>query len=251
MEKGYDVFGKAYGVMFRNDVHAPRSVDRKLLREMILLNEQSREYLYRPGPSVKDMRAHALYAFAQQFRERDDKTTVENILHYCSEMASHYDVPFAQMCFGGTEKEILSRGTDWCTDMARVGVVLLMCSGLPARIVYLVNPAKAYHGHAVVEVWYDGKYGVCDLIQGHGFYDKSPLDAYELVHHKEYLSSYPEEYAALYSAAAISEYDPMGNHCYEISRPNQYYIRLMSSHTDGKWIMGEDGSAYRHENEKE
>lgn len=66
--------------------------------------------------------------------------------------ADTYDVPFAQMCFGGTEKEILSRGTGRCTDMARVGVVLLMCNGLPTRVVYLVSPAKAYHGHA------DGKW---------------------------------------------------------------------------------------------
>ncbi len=38
MEKGYDVFGKAYGVMNRNDLHALESIDHKLMQEMILLS---------------------------------------------------------------------------------------------------------------------------------------------------------------------------------------------------------------------
>ena len=40
MEKGYDVFGKAYGVMNRNDLHALESIDHKLMQEMILLSRQ-------------------------------------------------------------------------------------------------------------------------------------------------------------------------------------------------------------------
>ena len=37
--QGYDVFGKAYGVMMRNDLHAPEGIDHKLLQKMILLND--------------------------------------------------------------------------------------------------------------------------------------------------------------------------------------------------------------------
>lgn len=47
------------------------------------------------------------------------------------------------MLFGGTEKEILDRGTDWCTDMARVGAVFLKCLGIPSRIVHLADTGKA------------------------------------------------------------------------------------------------------------
>lgn len=43
------------------------------------------------------------------------------------------------MIFGGKEKDIINRGTDWCADMARVGCVLLQCNNIPARIVHLAN----------------------------------------------------------------------------------------------------------------
>lgn len=242
MKKGYDVFGKAYAVMLRNDPHALGSIDHKLMQEMILLDDESFEHLYRSRPRAVDMRGHELYPFAQQFRREDDRRTIESILGYCAAIAENYDVPIEQMRFGGTEKEILSRGTDWCADMARVGAVLLMCNGIPARMVDLVNPGKAYHGHVVVEAYYEGKYGICDFLYGYCFYDGKPLDAYDLMHNPQYLDGYPDDYRALYSAAAISEYDPMGDHCYEISGPNLYTTTLIHGNHNGKWIMGEDGA---------
>lgn len=240
MKKGYDVFGKAYGVMCRNDTHDPKSIDHKLMQEMILLDSESFEYLYRKAPSTPNMSAHKLRSFAKQFRGEDDRKTIENILKYCSDIAINYDVPFEQMLFGGTEEEILERGTDWCADMARVGAVLLMCNGIPARIVHLANPAKAYNGHVVTEAYYEGKFGVCDFIYGYLFYDKKPLDAYELSQNKWYLNMYPEDYAGLYSCVAISEYDPMAENCYNISVPNEYTTRLINEDHNGRWIMGED-----------
>lgn len=242
MKIGYDVFGKAYGVMNRNDPHALESIDHKLMQEMILLDKESFEHLYSIQPRAMDMRRHELYPLAKQFRQGDDRQTIKSILRYCSDIASSYNVPFEQMRFGGTEMEILNRGTDWCADMARVGAVLLMCCGIPARIVHLVNPAKAYHGHVVVEAYYEGKYGICDFIYDYCFYEGKPLDAYELMHNKQYLVGYPEDYTALYSAAAISEYDPMCGNCYEISEPNQYTINLINGNHNGKWIMSEDNA---------
>lgn len=43
MKKGYDVFGNEYGVMLKNDLHAGNSIDHKFLREMILLDNESRQ----------------------------------------------------------------------------------------------------------------------------------------------------------------------------------------------------------------
>lgn len=240
MKKGYDVFGKAYGVMCRNDLHDPKSIDHKLMQEMMLLDSESFEYLYHKAPSTPNMSAHKLRSFAKQFRAKDDRKTIENILKYCSDIAMNYDVPFEKMLFGGREEEILERGTDWCADMARVGAVLLMCNGIPARIVHLANPAKAYNGHVVTEAYYEGNFGVCDFIYGYLFYDKRPIDAYELSQNKRYLNTYPEDYVGLYSCVAISEYDPMAENCYNISAPNEYTIRLINEDHNGKWIMNED-----------
>lgn len=60
------------------------------------------------------------------------------------------------------------------------------------------------------------------------------------MHNKQYLDGYPEDYAALYSAVAISEYHPKGDNCYAISGPNQYTLNLINGNHNGKWIMDED-----------
>ena len=53
MERGTDIFGKAYGIMLRNDLHADGSVDRRLMQEMILIDESSADYLYGCVPEAK------------------------------------------------------------------------------------------------------------------------------------------------------------------------------------------------------
>lgn len=201
MKSGYDIFGKAYGVMLRNDLHAINSIDHKFMQEMILLEDESCVFLYDEKPKLIDMRGHELYAFAKRFRETNDRQTIENALSYTAEIANKCHDEFSEMKFGGTEKEILDRGTDWCVDLARVGAVLLTCNGIPARIVHLANLEKAYNGHVVVEAFYEG----------------------------------------LYSAVAINEYNPMDkNNDYTISMPNQYYMNLIYTDHQDVWIMGED-----------
>lgn len=242
MKTGYDIFGKAYGVMLRNDLHASESVDHKFLREMILLDAESAAFLYGKKPEGIDMRTHELYSFAQRFRGRDDHQTVENILAYTSQIAKHYDVEFEQMLFGGTEKQILERGTDWCADMARVGAVLLVCNGIPARILHLANPERAYNGHVVVEAFYEGKYGVCDFIYGYCFYDREPLDAETLQRHEEYLAGYREDYRGLYCLVGINEYDPTdADNNYTVSTPNEYTKKIIETDHQDRWFMGEEG----------
>lgn len=43
---GYGVFGKAYEVMLRQDLHAAGSIDHRLMESMILLEEESAALLY-------------------------------------------------------------------------------------------------------------------------------------------------------------------------------------------------------------
>lgn len=241
MRQGYGVFGKAYEVMLRNDVHDINSIDHKFLREMILLEQNSYSFLYDIRPLCPDMRAHELYGFAQTFRGRESSVSVRNILDYTSRIALNFTLPFEEMEFGGTEKEILERGTDWCEDMARAALVLLNCVGIPARIVHLANPEKAYNGHVVVEAYYDGKFGVVDPIYGYCFYDKAPLDAFTLTTEPKYMECYPEEYSGLFRLAAISQYDPMDPlNNYSVSKVNNYTRTLLSQDHKGFWIMGED-----------
>lgn len=45
--RGIGQFGPAYEVMLRNDTHAPGSVDRLLLEEMVRLSPETLDFLYR------------------------------------------------------------------------------------------------------------------------------------------------------------------------------------------------------------
>ena len=241
MKRGYDVFGRAYGVMLRNDVHAEGSVDDMLVKNMMLLDDESEMELY-SRVHMPDVRSHELYGFAQRFREKTEKESVEAVLRFTSGIVEKYDVDFQDMRFGGTEREIIERGTDWCADMARVGAVLIMCLGIPCRLVNLVNLEKAYNGHVACEAFYEGKYGFIDPLYGYRFGEEKPLSVIEIMRDKAALSDKDEYYRGLFSAAAISEYDPTDpKNDYTVSTPNEYTSRIIYEDHDGRWFMGEDG----------
>jgi hypothetical protein len=46
--------------------------------------------------------------------------------------------------------------------------------------------------------------------------------------------------SGLYNLAAVSEYDITKEYDYNISRPNDYYLRLMKLRLNGQWLMSED-----------
>ena len=207
---------------------------------MVRLDDASYRSLYSQVKKY-DMTRHELFDFAGQFRGKTDRETISNVIKFTSEIAAKYDVDFKDMLFGGTEKQIIERGTDWCADMARVCAVFLQCSNIPCRIVYLANPEKAYNGYVVCEAYYEGRYGVIDPIYGYMFYDNTPISAYDIMKEKRHLHPYNENYSGLYSAIAISEYDPTsGKNDYTISVPNAYTLKLIDTEHNDQWIMGED-----------
>ena len=67
MKQGYGVFGKAYEVMLRSDLHASGSIDHQLMERMILLEEDSRRCHGRVPTVNPAMKEHALYPFTRQF----------------------------------------------------------------------------------------------------------------------------------------------------------------------------------------
>ncbi len=240
MKYGYDIFGKPYGQMFRNDLHSPDSIDHQFLKTMILLDDKSYNDLYNVQYKHLDMSNHELYLFSVKFRRETDKDTIDAVLNYTSDIAKNYDLSFEKMSFGGTEKQIIERGTDWCSDMARVCCVILKCLNIPSRILHIADINKAYNAHVVCEAFYEDEYGVIDPIYGFRFYRDRPLNAYYLLKkHNEFSFGY-DGYMDLYGAIAINEYDPLGNNNYSITKPNKYYLQLINSEHKNKWFLGED-----------
>ncbi len=250
-DRGYDVFGIPYGRMLRQDLHAVQSIDHLLMQQMVRLDENSRERLYREaGHLPARIKEHELYPFARRFEKSSQQESIDSLLRMTRQMAEQFDTPFEQMQFGGTEQEILLRGTDWCSDLSRLGAVLLMCLHIPARLLYLANRNKAYHGHVAVEAFYNGGWGVVDFLYGLRFcFQDAPLSAWQLMTTPQMMTDFlsdqdREYYMGLYDAAAISEYDPMNReNDYSISKPNQYYLTLMTHNLGDGWIMGEEDSA--------
>lgn len=215
MKQGYGVFGAAYEVMLRNDPHDPRSIDHELLRRMVRLDPESYDLLYAEPPFCPHMEGHDLYGLAQTLKKQEDRASIETILAFTSGIAKKCETSLEKKRFGGTEQEILARGTDWCTDMARVVVVLLGCIGIPARVLYLADPERAYHGHSAV-------------------------DAYTLMYEPQHLKHLPEEYRSLFQCIAVSRYDPMDpSNDYSVSAVNAYYRTVLTREHHGHWMMGE------------
>ena len=137
---------------------------------------------------------------------------------YGSKLASNFDVPLKDMLFGGTEKEMLTRGTDWCFDLARVAAVILDCIGLTSRFVFVANPYKAYNAHTLLEVYYNDSWGVIDPLYGYIFFDTKPINAKDIIHSAQ-LKSMNEDYKNMFNQISIAEYNPNDvNNKYIISK---------------------------------
>ncbi|MFH2116659.1 MAG: hypothetical protein ABII85_01305 [Bacillota bacterium] len=54
MKKGYSVFGKSYEYMFKRDLHHPNSVDHDILRNMVLIEKDTIDFLYDKKMEILD-----------------------------------------------------------------------------------------------------------------------------------------------------------------------------------------------------
>lgn len=238
--KGYDVFGKAYGYMLRNDLHDINSIEHKLLQEQIRLDSASEPFLYGGYLISYQLENHELYSFSQQFKTNNELDSIKSLIKYTYELASNYNVTLENMFFGGREKEILDRGTDWCFDLARLSAVILDCIGLTSRFIFVADPNKAYHGHVLLEVYYNNSWGVVDPLYGYVFYDNKPISAKEILYSLQ-LQSMDEDYRSMFRQIAIAEYNPNDpDNKYIVSKCNEYTYKINTNKQDSTWFLGED-----------
>ena len=238
--KGYDVFGEAYGYMLRNDLHDINSIEHKLMQEQIKLDSVSEPFLYGGYQISYPLENHELYLFSQQFKTDNELDSIKLLIKYTYKLAKNFDVPLDKMFFGGSEREILDRGTDWCFDLARLAAVLLDCIGLTSRFVFVADPNIAYHGHVLLEVYYNDSWGVVDPLFGYIFYDSKPISAKEIYYSSQLLAM-DEDYKNMFKQIAIAEYNPNdSDNKYIVSRCNEYTYKLNNIKQDGTWLLGED-----------
>lgn len=240
IKRGYDVFGKEYGIMTRNDTHDVSSIEHRLFQERMKLDVISEPFFYGGYQRYYPMENHELYAFSNQFRKDDELDSVTEVVKFTSSMASEYDTPLEDMLFGGREKEILDRKTDWCFDVARLAAVILDSINLTSRIMFVANPNKAYYGHVLLEVYYNDCWGVVDPVYGYVFFDQKPIPAKEVLLSKQ-MQYLDDDYKNMFRQIAIADYDPNDeNNRYIISGCNDYTLRLNAMEQDGTWKLNEN-----------
>ena len=236
MIKGIGIFGKQYEIMYKNDTHADGSVDRVLCEEMIKLDDSSVEYLYNSYTEIishyKTGNRVFLENIVNELKGQSDSNTVDNIISYCMNMVENCDIKAEDFIFGGTEEELIKRGTDWCTDISRVACTMFQIAGFPSRIITTANTKFAYHGHTVTEVYYNNKWGIADPVNGMVIrkQDRTPVSAWEIRN-----DGNDEQYESI----GISNYyiDEKESYRYETSKVNDYYREILK-HSDERWANG-------------
>ena len=259
---GTSAFGRAYQIMLERDTHASGSVDRVLTARMVRLCPQTAGYLYSSFTPL-DIR----YTWGT-------RPTLEAILGSLTRSGSGADeqlaaiVAFTQglgknaepdpkkMRFGGTEEEIIERGSDWCTDIARVACVLCQLAGLPARIVNLFDLNQAYSGHVIIEAYRAGCWGALDSSTGivYTTADGTPSSIWDLMRKPELIEAHRRNPSAFYStpgqfcAAGIANYTVWESHHYDyhVAGINDYCLSILSMSGNGwpgglRWLHGENG----------
>jgi hypothetical protein len=151
------------------------------------------------------------------------------------------------MRFGGTEEAIIARGTDWCTDVARVGCALYQVAGFPSRIVSLFNLHAAYSGHVIVEVHRRGAWGAVDTNSGVVYRkdDGRPATMWDLMNDAEVVKRHDAQ-PSQFTGAGIANYRVRDSdfHDYTVSGLNDYYRTILSMAEQGwpgglRWLHGE------------
>ena len=78
----------------------------------------------------------------------------------------HRDPAFAPF-LGGTEEEVLRKAWRMCNEISRVLVCLCQVAGIPARAMFLfTDPLTGVAGHAMTEVFFDGKWNLVEQNYG-------------------------------------------------------------------------------------
>ena len=260
---GLDVFGPAYRSMNERDSHAPGSVDRVLLDRMVGLCGETIPFLYSgftlaetgylegSRPVLEEAAARATDGAAS------DEERVAALARFTAGLGRKVaGLSLDDTRMGGTEEDVLARGSDWCTDVARVACALYQVAGLPARIVYLVDLRKAYSGHVINEVFRQGVWGAVDTSTGVVYRSPAgrPLSVKELMAQPDLVEAHRRPGAGYtnpgqFSAAAVSNYFVQDAACYDyaVSGVNDYYRSILEHSERGwpgglRWLHGEDAT---------
>jgi hypothetical protein len=257
---GTSAFGSAYQIMMERDAHAFGSVDRVLASSLVRLCNETAGCLYtsftpREARYVRRDRPELEMILDSICRRGScPEERLSAIIGFTRTLGDGAEQDPHKMRIGGTEEEIIERGSDWCTDVARVACVLCQVDGFPCRIVNLFDLHRAYSGHVIVEAHRAGRWGALDSSTGIAYRaaDASPASVWDLMNNPGLVEEHGKNPEASYTkpeqfrAAGIANYFVWENSRYDytIAGMNDYYISILSMSSRGwpgglSWLHGE------------
>ncbi len=259
--QGLAQFGPAYAFSWGNDTHAPGSVDRVLAERMIRLCSETAPYLYRDYTPTAVEYTNGSRPELERYADEatagcnSDEERVAGIAKFCAGLGEGLSDDLDSMRFGGTEEEIIQRGSDWCTDLARGGCVLCQVAGLPARNVILANTGEAHSGHGIIEVFRRKAWGAVDPTTDVIYLspEGDPASTWDLMNHPDWIEAHwrdastPYAKAGQFRAVALSNYFVRETAAYDytVSGLNAYCRSTLEMSVQGwpgglRWLHGKD-----------
>ena len=250
---GTGAFGRAYRVMIENDAHGAGIVDRRLVQTMVRLCGETANVLYSSftplavryqqgsRPQLERVVARA------QPKAVGDEAALAAIVAFTRQLGDRAEQDLDKMRVGGTEEEIIRRGSDWCTDVARVACVLCQVAGFPSRLVYLFDLDQAYSGHVIIETWREARWGALDANTAvvYRIPDGSPASVWDLMNDPSLIEAHGAHPRAFYTtvgqfrAAGVANYScwEPEQYDYTVSGLNEYYRSILDM-SDKGWPGG-------------
>jgi hypothetical protein len=178
--RGRAALGPEIEPLLDADPHRPGSVDAVLLDRLIPLTPETHDALY-AAPSRPNYVPGSRPELERYVRE-----TLADIVHpvqaaialtrFCALIPRRFPTverstetgfygDFRSFLCGGTEEEVIKKGSPLAVERARVLCAMAQVAGLPARIVFLARtdpPAR----HAVAEIWLPDRWCAFDGFEG-------------------------------------------------------------------------------------
>ena len=249
--------------MLENDAHAAGSVDRALAVTMMRLCPETAAYLYDNHTTLDITYRYGSRPELERWVEKVTAgsgtvgETIERIAAFTAGLQESvvHEGP-DEMLFGGTEEKIIDRGSDWCTDVARVGCALCQIAGFPSRLVNLFDTSQAYSGHVIIETYRRDRWGALDTTTGAVYRqpDGRTASTWQLMSEPELIESHRRSHEPAYtstreqfSGTAISNYYVWHSEMYNyaVSSLNDYYRSILSMANQRwpgglRWLHGEE-----------
>ena len=146
----------------------------------------------------------------------------------------------ADFWWGGTEEMVMTKGSDWCGEVARLYCALTQVCGIPSRIVYTKSNDD---GHVISECFVDGKWVLVDPIAAKVYTKRNgePLGVVDMVRAapeelEEYTSLHEGYYVdkKFFQYVGVSDYRLAESEKYDygISQCNDFYKKLLAPDVD-------------------